>query len=335
MVYIGVKLMYIIQYTILLHLFFFMVDNLNRDNSFYPLFVTGLFLGLYFLVPIVIVDTLVTEDFNTNYNGILDIQIYYILITLCMMTRGWFKGDSDSVWFNKKKILSIISIIFSRKIVVIFVLFMLFSYLTITIFNFMGFYFIYDSKIGLILTVLTLFSITTPLIQIVLLHFNFIYRKKKDYIPNISINPLHIFFSAAMCNCVQLHIIPLVNEIYLHLISYDYNLFIYYILKYIALLFEFVGKISPLKVFSGMGKSLSRYVYNLLLDKPHVTKVTYVTFKYISPIKAFHNAKATHKYFFDAIPKIPPRDYIICRNDYNGSLYGTANNQNTFDNDYF
>lgn len=125
--YIGVNVIYITQLTVLIHLVFFIIDNLKRKTNFYPFFVTGLILGLCFLVPIFIGDTLVTYDFNTNYKGIPDKQVYYILITLYMITRCSLKEDSMS--FNKKNILSIISFIFSRKIVVVIFVLMLFSYL--------------------------------------------------------------------------------------------------------------------------------------------------------------------------------------------------------------
>ena len=193
----------------------------------------------------------------------------------------------------------------------------------------MGFNYIYDSKIHLILTMLTLYSLSNPLIKLVLLYFNFL--QKKDYNIDFSLNSLQVFFSIITCDFIQSELIPLVNKLHLHLISYDYNIFKFYILKYIALLLEFLGRFSPLKAFRGMGKSLSRYTYLLLSDNSHVTKVTYVIFEYISPIKVFNNAKVTHKDFFDGIPKIPARDYIICSNDYKGSLSYTVNNQNTFD----
>lgn len=167
--YIGVNVIYITYLSLLIHSVFFIIDNIKSKTNFYPFFVSGFILILYFLVPICIGDTLVTEDFKINYNGISDKQIYYILITLCMINRSSLKEDSMS--FNKKNILSIISFIFSRKIFVVILMLMLFSYLIIIIFNLMGFNPIYENMIGIMLTVLTLYSLTTPLIQIVLLYF--------------------------------------------------------------------------------------------------------------------------------------------------------------------
>ena len=93
-----------------------------------------------------------------------------------MMVLGCIKGDSIS--FNKNKIFSILSTIFSKKLFVIIILGSLFLFLMCCIFYFMGFNYIYDSKIHIILTILTLYSLSNPLIKLVLLYFNFLQKKR-------------------------------------------------------------------------------------------------------------------------------------------------------------
>ena len=137
------------------------------------------------------------------------------------MVLGCIKGDSIS--FNKNKIFFILSTIFSKKIFVIIILGSLFLFLMCCIFYFMGFNYIYDSKIHIILTILTLYSLSNPLIKLVLLYFNFL--QKKDYNIYFSLNCLQVFFSIIICNFIQSELIPLVNKLHLHLISYDYNIF--------------------------------------------------------------------------------------------------------------